>query len=73
MTAKQQYYEGRNLVIAECERCGRGFLTVGPQMRDGYAPQRGSRFFGQGTICNGRIVMLEPIDPVATPPDRSEP
>lgn len=51
------------MVIAECERCGRGFVHLGENatMRDPFLPQRGSYTSFGNAICNGRIVLLRPV------------
>lgn len=47
-------------VIAECERCGRGFVTLGKNItRDPYAPPIGSRLSFSAAPCGGRLVRLE--------------
>lgn len=67
---KRQYFDGPNLVIAECERCGRGFLSLreGLDMataRDPFAPAGRKSF--QSAKCDGRIILLAPLESSATP------
>jgi hypothetical protein len=63
MTKKQYQLSTGIWTIAECDRCGRGFVRVGGGVtRDPYLPERGSRYFGQTTPCGGRIKFLEPVE-----------
>jgi hypothetical protein len=58
---RPQYRVGQHgaLVIAECEKCGRGFLSIGTRSDglDPYQPQ-GTRQTWPSKRCGGEIVLL---------------
>lgn len=52
-------------VIAECQQCGRGFVSIGAanRGRDPYPPRRErQRYFVPSHACGGRIVWLAPTE-----------
>ena len=74
MANQHQYQLSTGLtVIAECLRCGRGFVSLAPDTkRDPYLPQTRSQTAFPNAPCGGEIVLLPESVPVPASPGEKQ-